>query len=75
MPYYVYAIHTDHTSNRLYGNYDDFKDAEKMEKDMRAGRRAGDNYYVTMFYAETDSEAEEKAKSEKNKAALTKHPE
>jgi len=61
MPYYVYAIHTDFNSNRLYGKYEDFKEASGVEEDMRAGNYAGDNYFVRMIFAETDAQAEEKA--------------
>lgn len=45
MPYFVFAIHTDHTNNRLYEKFDDFKEAETMEKDMAAGNYPGDNYF------------------------------
>jgi hypothetical protein len=61
MPYYVYAIHTDDTNNRLYDAFDDFKEAEKMEKEMKAGNYPGDNYFVRMFCAENDQDAGEKA--------------
>ena len=61
MSYYVYAIHTDETSNRLYGKYDDFQKAEEVEKNMRAGNWPGDNYFVRLIRAETDTDAEAKA--------------
>jgi len=61
MPYYVYAIHTDHTNNRLYEKFDDFRTASNLEKEMKGGNFLGDNYYVIMFYAENDREAELKA--------------
>ncbi len=61
MPYYVYAIHTAHTNNRLYGKFDDFKEAEEMEKNMASGNYPGDNYFVRMFYAEDDNDADNKA--------------
>jgi len=58
MPYYVYAIHTDETSNRLYGTFDDYKEAAAMEADMRRGNVASDNYFVTMFFAQDEKEAQ-----------------
>lgn len=61
MPYYVYAIHTDNTDNRLYGSFNNFSEAEKLEKEMRGGNYPGDNYFVRMFFAENDREAEIRA--------------
>lgn len=58
MPYYVYAIHTDNTNNRLYGSFENFSDAQRLENEMRAGNYPGDNYFVEMFFAENDQEAE-----------------
>ena len=63
MPYYVYAIHTDKTDNRLYGKYQDFKSAEEMKKEMGAGNYPGDNYFVRLIFAENDTDAEQKADS------------
>ena len=63
MPYYVYAIYTDFTSNRLYGKFEEFKEASRVEEDMRAGNCPGDNYFVRMIFAETDDQAKEKANS------------
>lgn len=61
MPYYVYAIHTDQTSNRLYEEYDNLIDAEAKETDMRKGCFPHDNYFVKMLKAENAIEAESKA--------------
>jgi hypothetical protein len=58
MPYYVYAIHTDHTGNRLYEKFDAYDKAEKLEREMRAANFPHDNYRVDMFYAEDDEKAE-----------------
>jgi len=44
VPYYLYAIHTDKTDNRLYQRFDDFRQGEKLEKEMKAG-----NYLVIIF--------------------------
>ena len=63
MPYYVYAIHTDKTDNRLYGKYQDSKSAEEIKKEMSAGNYPGDNYFVRLIFAENDTEAEQKADS------------
>jgi hypothetical protein len=63
MPYYVYAIHTDSNSNREYGVYEDFHEAEKCENDMNAARHPSDNYIVVMFYANDDSEVSERIRS------------
>jgi hypothetical protein len=63
MPYYVYAIHTDKSDNRLYGKYQDSKSAEEIKKEMGAGNYPGDNYFVRVIFAENDTEAEQKADS------------
>ena len=63
MPYYVCAIHTDSSFNRLYDTFDGFKDAEKLEAEMRSGNYPGDNYFVQMIYAEDDSDLEKKIES------------
>ena len=63
MPYYVYAIHTDQTSNRLYQKHENHAEAAKLEADMMAGRIPSDNYFVRMFFAENDAEAEANADS------------
>jgi hypothetical protein len=34
VPYYVYAIHTDDTNNRLYQMFDEFREADKFEREM-----------------------------------------
>lgn len=60
MPYYVYAIHTDSTINRLYDSLDDLKKAEALEKRMMSGNYPGDNYFVQMIYAENDKDAKQK---------------
>ncbi len=63
MPYYVYAIHTDQTSNRLYDLFEDREEAAKLKAEMAAGRIPSDNYFVRMFFAENDAEAEARADS------------
>ena len=63
MPYYVYAIHTDKSDNRLYGKYQDSKSAEEIKKERSAGNYPGDNYFVRLIFAENDTEAEQKADS------------
>lgn len=59
MPWYVYAIHQDHTRNRQYNEKPilDKTVADKLFKDMRAGCVAGDNYRVAMFEADDDEAA------------------
>jgi hypothetical protein len=61
MPYFVFAIHTDYTSNRLYGQYENCVEAEKMEREMSDANYPGDNYFVRMFCAKDIHEAEAKA--------------
>lgn len=61
MPYYVYAIHTDHTNNRLYRKFDDYMRAEKEEREMRGECSRHENYFVKMFQAKDDLEAEARA--------------
>jgi hypothetical protein len=55
------AIHSENTNNRLYGSFENFSDAEKLATEMRAGNYPGDNYFVRMFFAENDREAEIRA--------------
>jgi len=61
MPYYVYAIHTDQTGNRLYQRFDDFRQAEKLEKEMKAGGYPDDNYFVQLICADNKGDADVKA--------------
>ncbi|MBR1034591.1 hypothetical protein [Bradyrhizobium liaoningense] len=61
MPYYVYAIHTDHTNNRLYKVLDEVVAAEKLEREMSDHCFARDNYFVRSFFAKDSMEAEAKA--------------
>ena len=56
MPYYVYAIHTDQTSNRLYDLFEDREEAAKLKAEMAAGRIPSDNYFVRMFFAENEAQ-------------------
>ena len=68
MPYFVYAIHTDHTHNRMMQSFSEHEPAAKFERDMQAGTIAGDNYFVWMLLAADEKEAEAKAN------ALRPHP-
>ncbi|NLS08036.1 hypothetical protein HGP14_33065 [Rhizobium sp. P32RR-XVIII] len=61
MRFYVYAIHTDETRNRLHDVFDNNADAEALEKHMQKQIRPGDNYFVTMLPAENVDEARVKA--------------
>ena len=61
MPYYVYAIHTDSTDNRLFGKHEEFQDGENMRKDLSKGNVQGDNYFVRSFHANDDIDANKKA--------------
>lgn len=61
MPYYVYAIHTDETNNRLYRIFDEFTDADRHEREMRDHCFTHDNYFVCSFFANDALEAETKA--------------
>ncbi|NLS07167.1 hypothetical protein HGP14_28115 [Rhizobium sp. P32RR-XVIII] len=61
MRFYVYAIHTDETRNRLHDVFDNSADAEALEKHMQEKIQPGDNYFVTMFPAENVDEARAKA--------------
>lgn len=60
MPYYVYAIHTDSSFNRLYGSFDNFHDATILENEMKNGRYYADNYVVRMIFAENDNHVNQK---------------
>ena len=61
LPYFVFAIHTDDTNNRLYGQYENYLDAEKMEREMSDANFPRDNYFVRMFLAKDVAEAEAEA--------------
>jgi hypothetical protein len=61
MRFYVYAIHTDETRNRLHEVFDNSADAEALEKHLQKQIRPGDNYFVTMLAAENVNEARVKA--------------
>lgn len=61
MPFYVYAIHTDHTNNRLYSGFESRLEAEKLESEMRAGNYPTDNYFVRTVLAHSVEEADMKA--------------
>jgi hypothetical protein len=58
VPYYVYAIHTDRTNNRLYKKLDDFIEANKFEREMSDYCFSHDNYFVRLIIAKDDQEAE-----------------
>ncbi len=63
MPYYVYAIHQDHTNNRHYNAkpYEGRAEAEAFEQEMRKGCFPHDNYVVRLIVADNDAEAAAKA--------------
>jgi hypothetical protein len=61
VPYYVYAIHTDQTNNRLYKKFDDFIEADRFEREMSDHCFPHDNYFVRLINAKSDEEAELKA--------------
>ena len=61
MRFYVYAIHTDETRNRLYDVFDSRVEAEALEVRMSRGRVPGDNYFVRMFAADDDENAKQRA--------------
>lgn len=61
MPYYVYAIHLNTVSFRLFKACDTFKEATDLEAEHRAARVTGDNHVVRMFHAENSELAEKKA--------------
>ncbi|MBM4300779.1 MAG: hypothetical protein FJ121_04500 [Deltaproteobacteria bacterium] len=62
MPYYVYRIHTDNRDNHLVNYFEYFSDAQKFEENLKSVRHLeGHDYFITMFFAENDREAEIKA--------------
>jgi hypothetical protein len=61
MPFYVYAIHTDHTDNRLLDVFDVFSDAFEFEQQMKKAHSWSDNYHIQSFGAANEAEAEIKA--------------
>jgi hypothetical protein len=63
MPYYVYAIRKDQTSNRLLKTFDDFLEANSFENEMARECSSDDNYFVRMLVAPDDTSAQAKADS------------
>ncbi|TCQ28249.1 hypothetical protein [Rhizobium sp. PP-CC-3G-465] len=63
MKYYVYAIHTDGSRNRLLDSFDSFQAASAEERRMQDANFPRDNYFVRMFAAESDDAATAKANS------------
>jgi hypothetical protein len=52
------VLHPHHAE--LHQKFDNFKDASEREAFQQTGRCPNSDYFVTMFYAKTDEEAEEK---------------
>lgn len=61
MRYYVYAIHTDQTRNRLLDVFDNTVEAGAMEQERQHSAHESDNYFIRMFPAENVEEARVKA--------------
>ncbi|MBB3314012.1 hypothetical protein FHT78_005819 [Rhizobium sp. BK196] len=61
MRYYVYAIHTDDTRNRLHEVFDNLAEAAAIERELQSRTQPGDNYFVRMFPAQNVEEARVKA--------------
>ena len=62
MPYYVYRIHTNNRNNHLVKCFENYKDAQKFEEELKSvWHLEGHDYFITMFFAENDQEAEIKA--------------
>jgi hypothetical protein len=57
MRYYVYAIHTDETRNRLHDVFDNKQDAAESERELQSRNLPGDNYFIRMFPAHNVGEA------------------
>ena len=70
MPYYVYAIHTDSKSNRLYGTFADYHGAEICERDQQGSDCAEDNCVVAMVYAENQTRALQRVKQIRREKGL-----
>ncbi len=70
MPYYVYAIHTDSRSNRLYGSFADYHGAEICERDMQKGDVSEGKFVVTMIYAENKIHAMQRVKQIRQERGL-----
>jgi hypothetical protein len=61
MRYYVYAIHTDETRNRLHDVFDNLDEAAAIEQELQSCGQPGDNYFIRMFPAQNVDEARNKA--------------
>lgn len=61
MRYYVYAIHTDETRNRLLYVFDNRVEAGAMEQELQRGALKTDNCLIRMFPAANVDEARIKA--------------
>jgi hypothetical protein len=70
MPYYVYAIHTDSKSNRLYGSFAEYRGAEICERDNQRGNDSEDNFFVMMIYAQNQTHARERIKEIRREKGL-----
>jgi hypothetical protein len=61
MRYYVYAIHTNETRNRLHDVFDNLAEAATIEQELQSRNQPGDNYFIRMFPAQNVDEARNKA--------------
>lgn len=61
MRYYVFAIHTDDTHNRLYDVFDNPEEAAAIERELQSLARPEDPYFFRMFPAQTLHEARARA--------------
>lgn len=61
MRYYVYAIHTDETRNRLHEVFDNLEEAAALERELQSLRQRDDNFVIRMFPAQNVDEARQKA--------------
>lgn len=61
MRYYVYAVHTDETRNRLLHVFDNRVEAGAMEQELQSSAKESDNYFIRMFPAQNVDEARTKA--------------
>jgi hypothetical protein len=61
MRYYVYAIHTDETRNRLHDVFDNPDEAAAIERELQSLARPEDPYFIRMFAAQNLDEARARA--------------
>jgi hypothetical protein len=70
MPYYVYAMHKESKLNRFYGSFENYHQAEICERANQEFGSSKDNSFVTMIYAENQTQAADRVKQIRREKGL-----